>query len=412
MGSARAFLPRVLPGASPNERLHVTRIAWLDCSSGVSGDMLLGALTDVDALDALAAVLASTPELAARIAVSTVTRGALSARRVVVEHDDAQPHRSRADVQGILDEMSLPDDVRATAMRVFDRLATAEAQVHGVDVNAVQFHEVGAVDAIVDIVGVCLGVHALEVEQLTVSPIALGGGTTDTQHGPVPVPGPAVLALLAGTSLTASGGGEHELATPTGIALLAELAAGTSPLPAMGIQQVGVGAGGRDLDDRPNVVRLVIGDAAGEPHGEWLLVEANVDDLDPRLWPGVLEALLNSGAADAWLTPIVMKKGRPAHTVSALTTQAQVDAVRRVLFVETSTIGARTSQVDKTALDREWVDVTVDAQQVRVKVARLGGVAVSVNPEWEDVAAAAKASGRAAKDVLADATAAARQLLG
>ena len=405
--------PRGLLVVSPDDRLHVTgRIGWLDCSSGVSGDMLLGALADVDALDALAEVLASTPELRASMTVSTVTRGALSARRVVVEHDDAQPHRSRADVQRILDAMPLPDDVRATATRVFDRLATAEANVHGVNVDAVRFHEVGAVDAIVDIVGVCLGVQVLGLERLTVSPIALGGGMTDTQHGPVPVPGPAVLALLADTSVVATGGGEHELATPTGVALLAELADGTADLPAMRLHQVGVGAGGRDLTDRPNVVRLVIGEAADPGGDHWLLVEANVDDLDPRLWPGVLESLLAAGAADAWLTPIVMKKGRPAHTVSALTTSQQVDDVRRVLFVETSTIGARTSRVDKTALEREWVEVQISGQTVHVKIARLGGVAVSVNPEWDDVSAAARATGRAAKDVLADATAAARQLLG
>jgi len=388
------------------------RVGWLDCTSGVSGDMLLGALADLDALDALSDVVKGAAELHANVTVSTVTRGALSAQRVTVDYNDAQPHRSRADVQRILEAMSVPDAVRATAGRVFDRLATAEAHVHGVDVNDVQFHEVGAVDAIVDVVGVCLGLHTLGVDGLTVSPIALGGGTTDTQHGPVPVPGPAVLALLADTALVASGGGDCELATPTGVALLAELAAGTSDMPPMRIESVGVGAGGRDLVDRPNVVRLVVGVTTSDGDDEWLLVEANVDDLDPRLWPGVLDALLAAGAADAWLTPIVMKKGRPAHTVSALTTSDRIDDVRRVLFVETSTIGARTSRVGKTALDREWVEVQIEGRAIRIKVARLGGVAVSVNPEWDDVSAAAKSSGRAAKDVLADATAAARQLLG
>jgi pyridinium-3,5-bisthiocarboxylic acid mononucleotide nickel chelatase len=179
----------------------------------------------------------------------------------------------------------------------------------------------------------------------------------------------------------------------------------------MRVDRVGLGAGGRDPVDRPNVVRLVVGDASGVGDA-WLLVEANFDDLDPRLWPGVLDTLLASGAADAWLTPIVMKKGRPAHTVSALTTADRVDDVRRVLFVETSTIGARTTPVDKTALNRDWVEVVVAGQRVRVKVARLDGAAVSVNPEWDDVSAAATATGRAAKDVLADATSAARQLLG
>jgi pyridinium-3,5-bisthiocarboxylic acid mononucleotide nickel chelatase len=402
-----------LPGASPHERLPMTeRIGWLDCTSGVSGDMLLGALADVGALDGLPDVLASVPELHATVTVSTTARGALSARRAVVECADRQPpHRTRQDVQQVIDAMHLPDDVRTAAAHVFDRLANAEARVHGIDPAAVQFHEVGAVDAIVDIIGVCLGLHELRLHRLTVSPVALGSGTTDTQHGPVPVPGPAVLALLQETSLIATGGGDDERATPTGVALLAELADDTSSMPPMRVDRVGLGAGGRDPVDRPNVVRLVVGDASGVGDA-WLLVEANVDDLDPRLWPGVLDTLLASGAADAWLTPIVMKKGRPAHTVSALTTADRVDDVRRVLFVETSTIGARTTPVDKTALNRDWVEVVVAGQRVRVKVARLDGAAVSVNPEWDDVSAAATATGRAAKDVLADATSAARQLLG
>lgn len=376
--------------------------------------MLLGALADVGALDGFAAVLAAVPQLHATVTVSTTTRGALSARRVDVSTGDPQPpHRSPSDVHDVVDSMSLPEDVRKAASRVFDRLANAEARVHGVEVADVRFHEVGAVDAIVDIVGVCFGLHALGLRQLTVSPIALGGGTAHSLHGPVPVPGPAVLALLQDSSLVAVGGGDHELATPTGVSLLAELADGSSSMPTTRVDRVGAGAGGRDLADRPNVLRLVLGTPVDHDSDsdEWLLVAANVDDLDPRLWPGVLDALLAVGAADAWLTPIVMKKGRPAHTVSALCSSERIDDVRRVLFVETSTIGARTSTVDKTALDREWIEVEVSRQPVRVKIARLDGAPVSVNPEWDDVRAAAQATGRAAKDLLADATAIARQLL-
>jgi pyridinium-3,5-bisthiocarboxylic acid mononucleotide nickel chelatase len=245
-----------------------------------------------------------------------------------------------------------------------------------------------------------------------VSPIALGGGIVDTQHGPVPVPGPAVLALLQETALAAVGGDQQtELATPTGVALVAELSDGTDTLPAMRVRQVGIGAGSRQSGDRPNVVRLVVGEAAAAFADAWLVVEANVDDLDPRLWPEVLDALFAAGAADAWLTPILMKKGRPAHTVSALTTDEHADAVRRALFVQSSTIGARTTRVDKSALDRDWLDVELDGQRIRVKVARDGNAVVSINPEWDDVRAAAHALGRAAKDVLADASAAARQLI-
>jgi uncharacterized protein (TIGR00299 family) protein len=391
----------------------MTRIGWLDCSSGVSGDMLLGALADVGALDDLPGVLAAAPGLGASVTVTAAARGALAAQRVeVTTSDTPPPHRNRADVQEILDTLPVPDDVRTRAGRVFDRLAAAEARVHGIDAGAVQFHEVGAVDATVDVVGVCLGMHALRLRHLTVTPIALGGGVARTQHGAVPVPVPAVLELLRDTDLAATGGDQqHELATPTGVALLAELADSTSALPEMTVQQVGVGAGSRHSDDRPNVLRLVVGEATVDDDTDWLLVEANVDDLDPRLWPGVLDALLEAGAADAWLTPILMKKGRPAHTVSALTTTATVEQVRRALFVESSTIGVRSTRVHKSALDREWIEVDVAGQCVRVKVARLGGVVMSVNPEWTDVSAAAGSLGRAAKDVLADATATARRML-
>ena len=388
-------------------------VGWLDCTNGVSGDMLLGALTDVGALDELVETLTAAPDLGASVSVTVVKRGALSARRVEVTATDAQPHRNRADVQRILDRLPVPAPVRDSAARVFDRLAAAEARVHGVSIDDVLFHEVGAVDAIVDIVGVCLGLHSLGLNELTVSPISLGGGAGPTQHGQVPVPVPAVLELLADTDLVAQGGpGEHELATPTGVALLAELAQRSGAMPTMKVEHVGTGAGSRDTLDRPNVVRLVIGDAVDGTDDAWLLVEANVDDLDPRLWPGVLDALMTAGAADAWLTPILMKKGRPAHTVSALTTDAEIDAVRQVLFAESSTIGARTTRVHKTALDRDWLDVDVVGQRVRVKVARFRGAVVSVNPEWEDVRAAADALGRSAKDVLADATATARRSLG
>jgi uncharacterized protein (TIGR00299 family) protein len=405
----------VLRDASPDreQSLMTDRIGWLDCASGVSGDMLLGALAGVGALDGFADVLAAVADLGASLATTDTSRGALAAHRVEVRTTgEAPPHRNRRDVQGVLEQMPIAAEVRDAAERVFDRLASAEAHVHGVDPNDVQFHEVGAVDAIVDIVGVCFGIHALGLRQLVTSPIALGGGVVDTQHGPVPVPGPAVLSLLRGTSLVAVGGDQRaELATPTGVALLAELADEAGSMPAMTVHDIGIGAGSRQVDDRPNVVRLVVGRPADTTADSWLLVEANVVDHDPRLWPGVIEALLAAGAADAWLTPILMKKGRPAYTISALTTAAHVDDVRRALFVESSTIGARTTRVDKSALDREWLDVDIDGQRVRVKVARDRGTVVSVNPEWEDVRAAATALGRPAKDVLTDVAAAARQTL-
>jgi uncharacterized protein (TIGR00299 family) protein len=436
------------------------RTIYFDCFSGASGDMLLGALVDAG-LDvaALARELEKLDLPGWRFETSRVTRSALAATKVDVVvgekvegphgvvrdytpgdrshdhdhghshdhghdhgHDHEHPHdhsddrdasRSLAEILAIVERSTLSDLTKQRAATAFRRLGEAEALAHGTTVDDVHFHEVGAVDAIVDVVGVCLGFHTLGLRRLTVSPIAVGAGTATTQHGPVPLPGPAVLELFRDSTLVAHGEtAPMERATPTGVALLAELANGCAPMPAMRVRRVGVGAGARDTADRPNVVRLVVGEEDEASTDEWVLLEANVDDLDPRLWPGVIDALLGAGAADAWLTPIVMKKGRPAHTVSALTVPARLDAVRRVLFVESSTIGARTTRVGKSALARETVEVDVHGQRVRVKVARLDGTPVSATPEWEDVSAAAATLGRPAKDVLGEAAAAAREVLG
>ena len=298
---------------------------------------------------------------------------------------------------------------------MFERLARVEATVHGVSPETVHFHEVGGVDAIVDIIGACLGLHRLGLDRLVVSPIALGGGTARSAHGTLPVPVPAVLGLLAGTGLSSYGGPvDVELATPTGIAVVAEHAAGSGPMPALAVEATGTGAGGRDLGDHPNLLRLVVG--TGQPGSsveDWLTVAANVDDLDPRLWPTVLDAVLAAGAVDVWLTPILMKKGRPAHTVTALTTRSAAAAVRGVLATQTSTIGMRESPVVKHALDRSWIEVSVAGQPVRVKLAHSEGRLHNVSPEYDDVTVAAAATGLPAKEVLGRAVAAAyRQLDG
>jgi uncharacterized protein (TIGR00299 family) protein len=299
---------------------------------------------------------------------------------------------------------------RDGADAAFEAIAAAEAEIHGTTADRVHLHEVGAVDAIVDVIGVCSGFLALRLDRLTVSPVALGGGSVASAHGTLPVPGPAVLQLLSASTLTAHGGPvERELATPTGVTLLAELADGTGGMPEMRVSGVGVGAGGRDDAARANVVRLVVGEPA-EPVARWLLLETNVDDLDPRVWPVVIQRLLTAGAADAWLTPIVMKKGRPALSLSALVSADRLDAVQRCVFTETTAIGVRTVDVGRRALDREWVTVDVDGQPVRVKLARLDGEVVNAVPEFVDVTKAAETLARPVKIVLAAATAAAEHL--
>ena len=284
-----------------------TRVVWLDCSSGVSGDMLLGALTAVGALDL--PELVSGLDLDATCRVEQVTRGGIAAVQVHVDVAVDQPHRRLADVLALVAAAPVPEQVRRRAAAVFERLARAEARVHGTTPDQVEFHEVGAVDAVVDVLGACAGLHALAVDAVLASPLSLGGGTTRSLHGPLPVPGPAVLELLRQTDLVARGGPvDVELATPTGVAVLAEWARPAASMPPMQVEHVGVGAGGRDLEAHPNVLRLVAGmnDDVVPAGGDWLVVETNVDDLDPRVWPIVLDRLLAAGAADAWLTPILM----------------------------------------------------------------------------------------------------------
>jgi uncharacterized protein (TIGR00299 family) protein len=390
----------------------MSQIGWLDCSCGVSGDMLLGALDSIGALEELPGLIASLSDLHVSVTSTETMRHGLAATAFDIAAPADQPTRGLADVLVIVERAAAPAAVKERAAAVFRRLAEVEGAIHGTAAADVHFHEVGAIDSIIDVLGGCLGLHNLGLDALVVSPIALGGGTVVAAHGTLPVPTPAALGLLRGTHLISHGGPvEIELATPTGIALLAEWSASSGAMPAMSVDSTGVGAGSRELEDRANVVRLVVGTAASEAAEGWQVVEANVDDLDPRLWPGVLEALLAAGAADAWLTPILMKKGRPAHTVNALVDAASAMAVRDVVLTETSTIGVRTTAVGKHALDRSWLTVDVDGQAIRVKLASANGRRNNLSPEFDDVAAAASVLGAPAKDILARATAAALRVL-
>jgi uncharacterized protein (TIGR00299 family) protein len=389
----------------------MSRIGWLDCSSGVSGDMLLGALESLGALTQMPRLLASLSDLDVGGAAVPTTRNGVAATSYQVTAGAEQPDRRLTDVLDVIGRADVSGQVRDQASAIFQRLAEVEATVHGSSLADVQFHEIGAVDAIVDVLGACLGLETLGLDELVVSPIALGGGAVQSAHGWLPVPAPAVLGLLTGSALEGYGGPvDVELATPTGVAIVTQWVGRSGPMPTMTVDRVGVGAGGRDLEGRANVVRLVVGDAVGDGSvttSAWSVLEANVDDLDPRLWPGVLERLIAAGAADAWLTPILMKKGRPAHTVSVLVDTGAAAAVRDVLVSETSTIGLRATAISKDALERSWVTVDVGGQPVRVKLSHDSGRRTNLAPEFDDVAAAAAALGVPVKDVLVRAAAAA-----
>jgi pyridinium-3,5-bisthiocarboxylic acid mononucleotide nickel chelatase len=397
------------------------RTMWLDVSAGVAGDMVLGALVDAGAsLEVIGAQVDAVLPGAVALAARPVTRAGLRGTQVSVSLREADPApRAWRDIRQLLTQAPIPDAVRSNSLAVFSRLAAAEARVHGIEPDDVHFHEVGALDSIADVVGSCAGLHDLGIAAIQASPLALGSGAVGSEHGVLPVPVPAVLEMVGGW--TVSGGGTGELATPTGVALVTALASGCGPLPVMQVVATGVGAGSKDTPARANVVRAVIGDAvigdavigaagaeaAGGATAE-VVIEANVDDLDPRLWPAVLTALFQAGAQDAWLTPILMKKGRPAHSLHVLGRPEDEAALRAVVVAQTSTIGMRSFSVAKYALARMWVPVDVGGQVVRIKVAHDGAVIRQATPEYADVEAAAAALTLPVRQVLrlADAAAA------
>jgi uncharacterized protein (TIGR00299 family) protein len=374
--------------------------------------MFLGALVDAGApVDAIQSAVDAVGVEPVAFSVEAVTRQGLAATRVHVKVGPSSVVRTWGNIRGMIEAAALAPGVRRLALDVFARLARAEARAHRTTPEQVHFHEVGALDAIADVVGTSAALDALGVTSAVSGPVCIGHGMVRAAHGLLPVPAPAVVELLAEARAPVYGGdAPYEMCTPTGAALLAATASGWGPLPPMRVTASGWGAGARDLDELPNVLRVVLGEPepAGAPgEGEAVLLSTNVDDLDPRLWPPVISALLAAGAADAWLTPILMKKGRPAHTLSVLVAPDRVDEVRRTIFAETSTIGLRAQTVGKIRLDRVEHTVSVDGVPVRVKAALLDGEVVNAQPEYEDVAAAAARLGRPAKAALAAAIAAA-----
>ena len=394
------------------------RVLYFDCIAGISGDMALGALIDAGAdLGAIRAGLSGLPIEPFDLDVEPTETGGLGATKVVVRAATVGVIRTYASIRSLLDRAEIPLDAKATAQRIFRRLAEAEAMVHRRELEQVTFHEVGAVDSIVDIVGTALALASLEVDRIFSSSIPTGLGMVKTEHGSLPIPAPAVVELLRGAPVY-SRNVPVELVTPTGAAILASLVEGFGELPGMRIEQVGYGAGRARLDF-PNVLRVLIGEedreaavtaaVAEAPAGAELVLETNVDDLNPELYGYVLERLFAAGAQDAWLTPIVMKKGRPAVTISVLVSPARRNAVSQVLFREAGTLGIRTSVVEKQVLEREWIEVATRHGMVRVKIGRQRGQVVTVLPEFEDCAQAAREAGVPARDVYEEATRLARE---
>jgi pyridinium-3,5-bisthiocarboxylic acid mononucleotide nickel chelatase len=393
--------------------MTATSFAWFDCFAGIAGDMALAALLDAGAeLEALRAGLARLPLEPYGLDVERVERGGIGATMVTVRPQGGARRRTWGELRTVVAEADLSERVRERSLATLERLAVAEGRVHRVPPEEVHFHEVGAVDTLVDVVGTALLLDQLGVTDVRASSVALGSGTVRGEHGVLPVPAPAVLELLRDAPVHA-GGVAAELTTPTGAAILAASASSWGELPPVRVAAIGYGAGSRRHDEVPNLLRVVLGEPAAdsaEADGA-LVVEANIDDLSPQVVPWVIERLLAAGAADAWVTPILMKEGRPGVTISVLCPPGREAALRAVLWRETSTLGARGYRVRKWALERDLVVVEVAGGTVRVKLGLHEGAVVNVAPEFADCARIAEATGTPLKEVLASARLAAdRQL--
>jgi len=368
-------------------------IAYLDCFSGISGDMLLGALVDAGlALADLKADLALLPLGGYEVKAERLTRRGIGGTRVTVEVGGEHLHRGLNDILDIINRSDLADQVKEPARRIFARLAEAEARVHNCPVEGVHFHEVGAVDAIVDVVGACCGLHRMGITEVYASPLPLGGGWVDTAHGRLPVPAPATVELLKG--VPAYGGPvEAELVTPTGAAIVTTLCHHFGAMPPMAISQVGWGAGARDLP-HPNLLRIFLGAPAELPQEQRLaLIETNLDDMNPELFEHLMDRLFAAGALDVFYTPIVMKKSRPATLVSVLTEPVKMAELTAILFRETTTLGLRVQEVSRRCLERKWVEVDTEYGRLRVKLGLLGREVVTAQPEYEDCRGIARERG-------------------
>jgi uncharacterized protein (TIGR00299 family) protein len=434
----------------------MSRVMYLDCFSGAAGDMMLGAFLDAGLpQEALRRALGSLG-VGHTLVVRTVLRAGLTATHVSVDgqqnrghehghdhkhshehehthehehhhehdhgpiHEHAQGsdhgHRSLAEISRLIESSSLSAAGQARALALFRRLAEAEAAIHGISVEQVHLHEVGALDSIIDIVGAVFAFEWFGIDDIVASPLNVGGGTVAIAHGTFPVPAPATLRLLTGVPVYSSGA-RSELLTPTGALLVSDYARSYGPMPAMTIERVGYGAGTRDVPQAPNVLRIVIGsraDREGLADGDGAVVklECEIDDMSPQLFGPAVERLSGAGALDVFLTPVQMKKGRPGTLVTVLAPPDRRDALVDLLFRETTSIGVRVERVERVRLDRRWVDVAVTGGVVRIKVAGRGGEVLNAAPEFDDCVRVATATGRPVKLVQAEAVQAWLELHG
>jgi len=375
------------------------RIAYLDAFSGISGDMLVGALADAGADSSAITDALRSLGTGASVRFEKVKRCGIAATKFHVRAEETSKHRHLSGIIKMIEAAALPDRVKQNASAVFRRLGEAEAGVHSVPIEKVHFHEVGAADSIADIVGACLGFELLGIEAIHSSPLNLGSGVVKAEHGVMPVPAPATAALVAGQPVY-SRGPAVELTTPTGAAVAVTLAKTFGVLPPMKISSVGYGAGDHDFAEHANVLRILVGEASGAIEATTVaVIEANIDDSSPQVLAYAMERLLEAGSLDATLQPLEMKKGRPGTLLRVIAKPEDRERLAALIFAETSTLGVRIYDAERRVQARRWVDIDTKHGKVRMKVAGGGTFA----PEYEDCRALARSTGVALKDIIAEA---------
>jgi pyridinium-3,5-bisthiocarboxylic acid mononucleotide nickel chelatase len=400
----------------------VSRLLYFDCFSGISGDMVLGALLDAGLpMPALKGALGSLAVDGYHVHAERVLRAGISATKFIVEEDGARheprvpspephghshshshshPHRSLPEIYGLIDKSALSPTGRDRAKALFERLAEAEAAIHDMPVEKVHLHEVGALDSIIDIVGAVFGLEWLGVDQIVSSPLNVGGGMVHSAHGHFPVPAPATVKLL-GSAPVYSGTVQKELVTPTGALLVSSYASSFGPIPAMAIDQVGYGAGDNDFPSTPNVLRILVGRAAdARPAGERVVViECEIDDMNPQLFGVAMDRLYAAGALEVFYVPVQMKKNRPGTLLTVVAPPQLRSSLSDIIFTETTTIGVRYAELDRECLRREHVTVKTSVGDVRMKLAWRDGRLVNAVPEFEDCNTLAAASHLPVKEI-------------
>ncbi len=384
------------------------RIIYFDCFAGISGDMILGALVDLGIeREFLEGQLSKIGISGYELEFSKVDRSGISASKVSVRTGHEHHHRHLSDILKIIDGAQLDGGIKARASEIFTLLAEAEAKVHDVPVERIHFHEVGAVDAIVDVIGACIGFQSLGIDRFFCSALHVGSGTVEMAHGRFPVPPPAVAELLKGAPIYST---EilGELVTPTGAAIVRTVSEGFGPMPVMRVTGTGYGAGSREYPRFPNVLRLLMGETAdNSSDGRVLILETNIDDMSPQFTGYLMERALEMGALDCYFTPVQMKKNRPGVLISIICRPADRQPLTELLLLETTTLGVRFYETDRTALQRDSITVDTIYGPIRVKIAKLNGKPIKVMPEFDDCRNAALEHKAALRDVTASALAAA-----